>query len=51
MGAERLLVVIPQGYKKKQAGEERYDDDAYRCPGQQLEVKMFLTEEPGKAAA
>jgi hypothetical protein len=51
VGSERFLVVIPQRYKQEKSRQKRDDYDADSGSRQELEVKMFLAEEPCRAAA
>src|ERR1700720_2650202 len=46
MGAERVLVMIPQRHQQKNADQKNDDDDADCCSGEKLEMKMPLTKKP-----
>jgi hypothetical protein len=51
VGSKRFLVVIPQRYKQEKSRQKRDDYDADSGSRQELEMKMFLAEEPRRAAA
>jgi hypothetical protein len=51
VGAQRFLVMIPEGDEEKEAGEKSDDDNSNSRPGQEFEMKMLGAEKPGGAAA
>src|SRR4051812_4142601 len=51
MSPKSFLMMVAQGNKQKQPGEERNDDNSDSRPGEELKVKMFLAKEPCRAPA